>query len=179
MMTLGVLINSNYFNVESICQIQLLFVVAGPHTAGDFHRRVTQSIELFRDCTKTRSDRACAYEKDVLSRSTIEVTLGLYYIFINDWLKVVPRDQLYTITTDEWVQDRPKALVNIMQFLDLDTSEGQGSPEFISNHHDNGHRQPMLEKTKTLLTKFYSPYNIKLAELLNDDRYMWEATRSQ
>jgi hypothetical protein len=31
----------------------------------------------------------------------------------------------------------------------------------------------MLNKTRRLLSKFYSPFNKRLSKLLNDDKYLW------
>lgn len=33
--------------------------------------------------------------------------------------------------------------------------------------------EPMLEETRISLEQFYLPFNIKLAELLGDKRYLW------
>ncbi len=33
---------------------------------------------------------------------------------------------------------------------------------------------PMLPETKKMLQEFYAPYNKRLAELLKDDRYLWQ-----
>ena len=31
----------------------------------------------------------------------------------------------------------------------------------------------MLNKTRRLLSQFYSPFNKQLSKLLNDDKYLW------
>ena len=35
------------------------------------------------------------------------------------------------------------------------------------------HIGPMLPETRQLLLDFYAPFNQELAELLNDDKYLW------
>ena len=34
---------------------------------------------------------------------------------------------------------------------------------------------PMLDETRTLLNEFYKPLNIKLANYLNDSRFLWNS----
>lgn len=33
---------------------------------------------------------------------------------------------------------------------------------------------PMLNVTRKMLNDFYNPYNEKLAEIMNDDQFLWE-----
>ena len=32
---------------------------------------------------------------------------------------------------------------------------------------------PMLDETRTLINEFYKPFNIQLANYLNDNRFLW------
>ena len=37
------------------------------------------------------------------------------------------------------------------------------------------HSKPMLKHTKEYLDSFFQPYNVKLANYLNDDRFLWSS----
>ena len=62
-----------------------------------------------------------------------------------------------------------------MAFLGLDPINKQGTSEYIYNHHDKGNRPSMWDATKKILYEFYQPYNVKLAQLLNHEKYLWES----
>lgn len=49
----------------------------------------------------------------------------------------------------------------------------------VKLHKEMHTREPntashMLNKTRTMLEEFYKPYNKQLAELLHDNKYLWE-----
>ena len=51
------------------------------------------------------------------------------------------------------------------------------SIEEMGDHvHNENHRTfpDMLEETRDILKDFYRPYNLRLAELLQNDAYKWE-----
>ena len=46
----------------------------------------------------------------------------------------------------------------------------------IGNKHKKPYK-PMLPETQQLLREFYRPYNEELAQMLNDQKYLWEDTQ--
>ncbi len=45
--------------------------------------------------------------------------IGMYAVFIEDWLKVLPRDQLHVVRLEDYAQDKQTAFDEIFEFLQL------------------------------------------------------------
>ena len=45
------------------------------------------------------------------------MTVGLYTIFIEEWLKVFPREQFHILRLEDYTEDKQLALNDIFQFL--------------------------------------------------------------
>ena len=144
-----------------------------PHSPEDFHSRVVRSLSLFKNCTLGNSLRFCAYDVKLFQNSPVDLKLGLYTIFISDWLKVVPRDQMHFLATQVWSSNRQNELNKIFNFLGLESSSQMEITDAIANVNTKETRAPMLRETQTLLKTFFIPYNQQLSKLLNDDSYLY------
>ena len=47
------------------------------------------------------------------------LSLGVYDVFISDWIKVLGRENIFIFQTEEYEADPRKILTNIFDFLDL------------------------------------------------------------
>ena len=144
-----------------------------PHSPEEFHSYVVESLSLFKNCTLVNTLRHCAYDFTLFQNSPVDLKLGLYSIFISDWFKVVPRNQMHFLTTKVWSSGRENELDKIFNFLGLESNSEIRKASVISNTNRKGTMAPMFRETQTLLKTFYIPYNKQLSRLLNDNNYMY------
>lgn len=103
------------------------------------------------------------------------VRAGLYHIFLEDWFSVFPRDQILVIHGDDYYHDRAAVMTKVFSFLELSPPNAETLHKISEATPRNSRRHPedMLPETRRLLGSFYAPFNKRLAELLQDDRYNW------
>ena len=110
---------------------------------------------------------------------------GVYFAHIRKWLSVVPRDRFLFLKFEELVKNPSQGALSLLKFLNLDTkvaSNEQVIKEIVSscsrnaqvgiNYRDDPQLQ-IREDTRTMLENFYHPFNSLLAQLLDDDKYLW------
>ena len=72
----------------------------GNKSIDDFHSDVLHDIKLFNECKSLKGSRACVYDKRLYFQMRLSLTVGLYSVFLQDWLKVrfrSPTVELYKI----------------------------------------------------------------------------------
>ena len=153
-----------------------------------FHERITRKIEIFNQCKAAGEplDKCMdavsgdIYGPDlpVCGRSQLQV--GLYYVHTRKWLSIVPREQIRFFTLEELVtQDLKYTAKVILDFLDLGdfnvhgslSNCGKNEQDAINYKHDP--RLMMRNDTRQILVEFFKPYNQMLANLLGDDKFLW------
>ena len=110
-----------------------------------------------------------------------QLLTGFYYLYILPWLQVFPRENFLFIRAEDMKKDTGKTLQEIFQFLGMSYL----SDAKINKIQENiRHEQPVLHSdhsemllspsTKKQLRAYFRPFNEKLAELLNDDKFQWD-----
>ncbi|KAK7468150.1 hypothetical protein BaRGS_00036614 [Batillaria attramentaria] len=153
-----------------------------PHwklTPEKFHGFVVRSIGLLKDCIQRWSLRHCAYNK-TLKRETdwLRVQENLYPVVLEDWLRIVPRRQIFFSRFEDYAKNRTKVLGDVFKFLELDPVDSATMQAFFNVSHVAGKGKnylfgPMLEKTRALLQDFYQPFMLRLADMIGDKRFSW------
>ena len=155
--------------------------VKGTNYAGPkvFHKLVERQIMYFNDCMKKYDNAVVCIKQQAITdaESIMKITEhlghGLYYINIQKWLAVFPKENFIFIRTED-LHNNPKEIVgSIWKFLGLPVSYGSDFNRQSKKEALHQTYPPMLPETKVILDNFYREYNEKLSELLNDDRYMW------
>ena len=164
-----------------------------------FHMEVVKVMETFQRCTEHYPTDKCIddvyhsstklFEKRVLetrvqNSSTISCLrlrfeTGFYYNYIRRWLAVVPRTQFLFLTTEELNISPPYK--DIVEFIGIgEFGEGSGSTYDVKCETNkskfNYQSDPALwmrNDTKKLLNDFFAPFNKKLANLLGDNKFLW------
>ncbi len=106
---------------------------------------------------------------------------SLYYVYLNDWLKVFPHHQVMVIKAENYYAHTVAVVKSVFRFLGL----SQPTPELMEaidsslpvntrRHDPDRSLEPMLPETKALLDDFFRPFNKRLAKLLKDPRFLWE-----
>ncbi|KAJ8047203.1 Carbohydrate sulfotransferase 15 [Holothuria leucospilota] len=90
-----------------------------------FHAKVVKQITHFSSCLTKQSLRSCAYgnqrDSTVKNRyfSFQRLNVGLYSLYISEWLQRYPRDQMMILTLEEWQKRCTKILPKIFTFLSV------------------------------------------------------------
>ncbi|KAL8616604.1 hypothetical protein ACOMHN_036636 [Nucella lapillus] len=149
-------------------------------SAASFHQEVVQSIEKMRDCMATQTLRACIYDKQVANgKAKVRLRVGVYHIYLSEWLRVFPPDQILVLRTEDYSRDLRHHLRQIFRFLKLRPlrrDEGNAVIHLpIANKRRLKDRDvgPMWDQTRQTLHEFYQPHNHQLARLLRDPRFLW------
>ncbi|XP_060570272.1 carbohydrate sulfotransferase 15-like [Ruditapes philippinarum] len=145
----------------------------------DFHTTVVYRIRNFTSCRQHRKLRACAYDVyDDWNIHTYKVRLsvGMYSIFLDDWLKVFPRHNVLVVKSEDTRgRNERSTFKKILQFLGLIMPTRKYISEINSertyNNQRNADSKPMLTKTKLMLHEFYKAFNRDLQILLPHIQY--------
>ncbi|XP_041377424.1 carbohydrate sulfotransferase 15-like [Gigantopelta aegis] len=152
------------------------FCFRHPVSLQTFELEVERVVKMYETCFGQRSERSCFYDITFARESNlIHLMCGLYYIAINDWLKVFPREQFLFIPFQDYARHLGRELKRVYSFLGLDPLPDDVMQRIVNRTTSNkGTDKPKLAaKTIEILKKFYRPFNVKLASLLADDRFLW------
>uniref|UniRef100_A0A3B1IZJ1 Sulfotransferase n=1 Tax=Astyanax mexicanus TaxID=7994 RepID=A0A3B1IZJ1_ASTMX len=164
--------------VERLYSDYLYFGIANK-SLEDFHEKVWESVQLFHGCLQESSMRACVYNSSLNNAMPVRLQVGLYVVYVLDWLSVFGRDQLLVLRLEDHAADRRLSMHRVFQFLQLGPLSEQKEAEISRRPASNTRRLadknlgPMLPLTRELLSGFYSPFNRKLANVLRDDAFLW------
>ncbi|KAK3610592.1 hypothetical protein CHS0354_009040 [Potamilus streckersoni] len=146
----------------------------------DFHEAVLKAIKNHEDCRQYFTERGCAYNGS-LETYKARLRVGMYHIFIRDWLRVFPWEQMLFIRTDDLSGENAiKTYQKIFRFLQTRPFTRAEEEKYLrhkrrmnARHKEGRGLGDMLDATKRILTNFYEPHNVALAKLLNE-RYLWK-----
>ncbi|XP_072014286.1 uncharacterized protein [Amphiura filiformis] len=155
-----------------------------------FHELVACAISEIEQCLQHRSMRACSYSlaKDP-STSRLGVTAGFYDVFIQDWLKAFPREQLLVLRLEDWSMMCKSVLPRIFNFWNL-VRESNNRVVIVeltplsthsikvlckvkASQNKGSKGQDMLPETRTLLEEIYKPHLQNLAKLFEESKWYW------
>ncbi|KAM4591487.1 carbohydrate sulfotransferase 15-like isoform 2-T2 [Odontesthes bonariensis] len=164
--------------VERLYSDYLYFTTA-EKSAEDFHQKVTESVQLFQSCLSERSLRFCVYSASLINSMPVRLNLGMYFVYIRDWLTVFYKEQILVVQLENYATDLKVAMKKVFDFLsvgplskDLETAMTKQSMSNTRRTKDTK-LGPMLPATRNLLSKFYQPFNHELARVLNSKAFLW------
>ena len=153
----------------------------------EFHQRVVKSIDYFNQCMEIYSVRSCFYNAPSMNTPEVPIRLhvGLYFIYLLDWYRVFPRDQILILRLEDYTNNRARTALKIYNFLNLRKEitntliktahfKEVANSSIYRNSRNNlspGYKETMFEETRYLLYTFYKPFNQALAKLLNDSSF--------
>ncbi|XP_061562092.1 carbohydrate sulfotransferase 15-like [Phycodurus eques] len=166
--------------VERLYSDYLYFGIANK-SAEDFHEKVSESLQLLDGCLADYTLRSCAYNTTVNNAMPVRLQVGLYAVYLLDWLSVFGRDQILVLRLEDHASNRKHTMHTVFRFLGLGPlsqqteSELNGSPASNSRRPADKNLGPMLPATQLVLRHFYAPFNRKLAQVLRNDSFLWDA----
>ncbi|XP_071098219.1 carbohydrate sulfotransferase 15-like [Haliotis cracherodii] len=136
------------------------YFTPGHITAESFHQKMVDELRTFEDCCSKYSLRTCAYNDN------IRLPIGLYHVFISDWMKVFPEDQILLVRLEDMHEDPYTMFSKIFQFLGLRHLSRSDLQEILkkSKMNDKEKKFQAKNETRRLLGDFYRPHNIQLSK---------------
>ena len=140
-------------------------------------------------CDKRKSMSKCLREAQnfknhirddaIFAKDPQQLRANFYYLYLLPWLQVFPRENFLFIRTEDMKKDTVKTLQKTFQFLGMAPlpKEKLDSIAKINHNSQRNHNYSITllsSSTKKKLRVHFRPFNEKLAELLNDDRFLWE-----
>ena len=148
----------------------------------DYDSCIKKRLHLLDQCVHTITFNLFSKELPTSGRSRVE--MGLFYTHIRKLLTVVPRDKVMVLTLEQLVKEPEVIAKQMLNFLGYPSPKrilnevklithtcNKNSQETIPYKHDP--QLKMREDTKSMILKFYKPFNSLLANLLQDDRFLW------
>ncbi|KAK3796013.1 hypothetical protein RRG08_063398 [Elysia crispata] len=145
-----------------------------------FHKASVQAIDALEECVQIFGIRSCVYNYTTASKSRARLRLGLYSVFLQEWLSVFPRDQILVVRLEDYSVAPLKTISRVYKFLGLKSLSAEEAEDVLEKPVANPRRAQdkkigkMLPETRALLTTFYYKYNVQLARLLDDGRFLWD-----
>ena len=158
-----------------------------------FHKMISMKIAIFNECKRQGKPLDFCVNllvpplnsADLPKCGRIRLEIGLYYFHARKWLSVVPHERIHFFTMEELAtQDLQHTAKVILDFLELPSTNIKLPPKVQCNEntqhkidykHDS--RLKMREDTKQILEEFFQPYNQMLADLLGDDKFLWNSMK--
>ncbi|XP_061913807.1 carbohydrate sulfotransferase 15-like [Entelurus aequoreus] len=156
-----------------------LYFNAANKSAEDFHQKVVRSVKLFQSCLLGRSLRFCVYSTSLANSLQVRLNLGLYIVFLLDWLSVFPREQILVLRLEDYATNLEGTLDEVFSFLEAGPLPKEAKAALVQRPSSNTRRAadknlgPMLPCTRRLLGDFHQPFNHKLASVLQDQAFLW------
>uniref|UniRef100_A0A667XM42 Sulfotransferase n=1 Tax=Myripristis murdjan TaxID=586833 RepID=A0A667XM42_9TELE len=159
--------------VERLYSDYLYFKMANK-SVEDFHQKVIESVRLFQSCLSETSLRSCVYNTSLSNAMPVRLNLGMYIVFLLDWLTVFHREQILVLRLEDYAANLRVTIKKVFNFLSVgplsDQMEAALTKRPMSNTRRAADRSlgPMLHATRDLLREFHHPFNLKLASELDN-----------
>lgn len=131
----------------------------------------------FYDCANARTFNLKSNLTGSCGQIGHRLGVGLYHVHIRKWLKFFPKEQFLFLRMEDLIKKPLRTMRKLAQFLDIDSVSKDTKQWFSEKVNQRTQEQDSVFTvkpiTKQLLRDFYSPHNELLAELLDDDRFLW------
>ncbi|GAB1604792.1 carbohydrate sulfotransferase 15-like [Argonauta hians] len=145
----------------------------------NFHERVVNSIAMYENCFKNETVRKCAYDSKLGLSSGVRLRIGLYWVYLNDWFQVFPRENFHVVRSEDYNQCISCVFKKVFKFLNLNQLNVENERILVKIPRTNTRKAsvrdvgPIWNKTYDILQQFYEPHNEQLVKLLNSTDFYW------
>lgn len=148
-----------------------------------FHNLSISAIAQFKNCTENgNSEFHCSTLTGSApgkkgSCTNVRLGLSMYYLHVIRWLNIFPRNQIHIIRIND-LSTSPRTTMNhVWDFIGVHKINSTIIGSINKNPwilmEDYKTNFTMWPRTRILLEFFFKSYNMKLAQLLNDEHYLW------
>ena len=152
--------------------------------AGNFHAEISQAVTDFDNCLKTNSLYECANRYTFTNGTKVtkycgqlgfRLVVSIYYIHIAKFLQFFPLKQFLFLKMEDMSQNPVRFMNRVTDFFDLIPLPPWKIRDLLDRkvNRQKAAIEPMHDDTRLLLQAFFAPHNRKLADLLEDDRFLW------
>ena len=156
-----------------------------------FHERIAAKIHDFNSCIESFPLAKCVvdahpnlFTPELPTCGRTRLDIGIYFLHVQKWLSVVPRDRFLFLTLEELSDQTEKVANRIWRFLNVSPMSGSVQKAMANYTRAMNQQQTidyrryqefaMRNDTKELLVNFFKPYNQKLANLVGDNKFLWQ-----
>jgi hypothetical protein len=144
-----------------------------------FHEQVVSAVEFFNACV--RDPRvpflSCIYAPPPSRDNPLydRLRIALYAVHLKVLLSVYPRENVFILQLENYMQDEISWLQKAMEFLGVQPMPAPDIAKVIqqrkaANANKSGYTKagPMLNETRILLEQFYKPFNTQLKAFIGE-----------
>ena len=154
--------------------------------AGKFHEEVELETKRFNKCIANNNNSLfeCVnqntFKPGECGRVGPKLGISIYFVHLVKWLQFYPKEQFLFLRMEDIDNNTDRFLFTITNFLGLDPVSAELAEQWLGRREnvqaiaaaDHGRIQ-MWNRTSTLLENFFRPFNVMLAELIGDQRFLW------
>ena len=151
-----------------------------------FHERIVAKIRHINSCLTVFPLVKCMVESRTFPEpfhplmpecGETKMYKALYYVHIQKWLSVIPRERFLFLTMEELSGHLNQTINRVWKFIGVNSFDIKESDENKQLQravdYKNDPRLAMRNDTRELLKTFLHPYNQMLADLLGDRKFLW------
>ncbi|XP_025094825.1 carbohydrate sulfotransferase 15-like [Pomacea canaliculata] len=143
-----------------------------------FRDDVPRAIDMMQRCLKVNSTRQCVFSNHTYVEMPMRLHIGMYSVFMKEWLAVFPRSSFHILRTEDFAQNMTLHLRLIYKFLGLEPLTDQQIEKIASmtRKHETEIKkevEDMYPETRAQLDQFYAGYKEELATMLDDRSFLW------
>ncbi|XP_067946827.1 carbohydrate sulfotransferase 15-like [Watersipora subatra] len=145
-----------------------------------FHRIISESVESLTRCLRKYGTTACLLRQAPIYHPrpyiAISMRVSCYSTLLKELLKFIPKEKIYFSKMEEYAKDEEESMKRIFRFVGIPVIKAKEvNSNDVSKITNPGYQvKPVLPETKELLKMFYEPFNVELAEMLGDDKWLWK-----
>ena len=161
-----------------------------------FHQQAMASIEWWQNCTEKKAlpERRCLYGSPSelppmpltvgnpnvwWSKTNYSegIRIGMYAVYIQDWLKVFPRSSFAFVKHEEYAINKTHVMnEHVLPMLGLKsyTARQLRFIQVSETRNKGTYHAEILPETRKMLDEFYAPFNERLARILGDTKWLWK-----
>ena len=163
---------------QFFCKFRGTYNCDRPITPEKYHNLVVEAVDKFNNCLKNNTVRGCTYSTETHQLAT-HLYASIYHVYIMDFMKVFPRDQLYVLQMEEHISDPVTSANKLCDFLEIQRFPEDTLQTFFEQHKtrnqikDDKKLPYVLSETTEILENFFKPYLKDLVDLLGDEKWYW------
>ena len=153
-----------------------------------FHERIVAKIRHINSCLTVFPLVKCTSESGTFpipfnplmpECGGIKIYKALYYVHIQKWLSVIPRERFLFLTLEELSGNLKQTTNRLWKFIGVSSFTinkhicTQATNKQNAVDYTNDPRLVMRNDTREILKGFFRPYNQRLADLLGDRKFLW------
>ncbi len=150
--------------------------------ASVFHNFTVTALQEFSACIESGHTQfhctalAGSYPAPEAACKKLRLSVSMYYVHLIKWFRIFPREQLHVTRLADLASDPSGTMDKVWDFLGVPPKVKKIKKKVKANAWNkkkDGEDFKMFPETRKLLADFFHPYNVRLAELLDDEGFLW------